>query len=141
MTRKNPLRWSSWKTLDATIRDLKQEEQRYKQPEVHMQQSSQKYRSSEGRGGSTGRHKIRPVEVRLRGEKHIYPFDSAGEAWRWLDETQGDGSATETHWWQDLLERVRSFLRVQKLTYVSLESDQHQCSAILHSHFKRLWLD
>jgi hypothetical protein len=28
------------------------------------------------------------VDVRVRGEHSIHSFDSAGEAWRWLDETK-----------------------------------------------------
>ena len=56
------------------------------------------------------------MELRLSGEKSIYPFDSAGAAWRWLDETQGDGVAAESYWWKVWLQRVKEFLCAQKLT-------------------------
>ena len=113
ISRKNPLRWSGWSPLDETVRELKQEELKHEEPALRLQRHS-----SGARGGGGAGRKVRPVEVRLRGEERIYSFDAAGEAWRWLDETQGDGVAAESHWWKELLRRVREFLCAQKLTYL-----------------------
>jgi hypothetical protein len=83
------------------------------------QELAQGYRNTGARGGGgggAGGVKVRPVEMRLRGEKSVYAFHSPGEAWRWLDETYGDGAAAESYWWSVWLQRVKEFLCTAKLT-------------------------
>ena len=92
VARMNPLRRSSG-SLAAIIGQLKE----------HDRQAKDK------RGRAVEKGKGRPVTMRVRGNNHT--FGSAGEAWRWLDETQGDGTAAESHWWQSWLEDIDEFQR------------------------------